>query len=316
MLAVGGELKNTFCLAARPVRLGEPARRRHGEPRDAARLRALGRASSRDADPASRPSWSPPTPHPGYLDAGWAQRARGGRSRDARRAAPPRPRRRGDGRARPAARRPGHRGRLRRHRLRRPTARSGAARCCSPTTTGSRRSPTCAPCRCPAATRPSASPCRIALAHLRAAGIELAPTTSPPVAACPDARAAGCCARQLGAGHRLRADDEHGPAVRRRRLAARASATRSATRRRRRSSSRAGAGDQDRRAAYRLDLLATGRRSLDPTPARAGRRRRRPRAGSRPALIGRAVPRRGGRGLVPRPLARRAATPRASTRWR
>ena len=63
VLAVGGELKNTFCLGVDRARLHEPAPRRHGEPRDA---RAPSSASSRSSNGSTRshPRSSPSMPTP------------------------------------------------------------------------------------------------------------------------------------------------------------------------------------------------------------------------------------------------------------
>ena len=88
--------EHVLCRVGRP-RLGEPAHRRHGEPRDARRVRGHRSNASRRCTP-SPPTWSPPTPTPATCRRSGRERA-GGRPR-ARGAAPPRARRRRDGRTR------------------------------------------------------------------------------------------------------------------------------------------------------------------------------------------------------------------------
>ena len=167
-LAVGGDLKNTFCL---------------GEGRHAWLSAHIGDMD----DLATLRAFDAPRAHLSALTGVAPGRARGrpaprlplhragprGTRRDAPAAhgpAPPRAHRRGDGRARAGRRRAGDRRRLRRHRVRRRRrglGRRGPARRLRRLHAGPRTWPTC---RCPAATPACAGPYRMALAHLRAAG--------------------------------------------------------------------------------------------------------------------------------------------------
>ncbi len=69
LLAVGGDLKNAFCLASRPDRVDEPAPRRHGQRRDARGVRAIRRAVpfdvSRRPESCSSPTCTPATSRAG-----------------------------------------------------------------------------------------------------------------------------------------------------------------------------------------------------------------------------------------------------------
>ena len=198
-LAVGADLKNTFCLGRGPLRLA--VSQHVGDMDDLATLRGVRRAPSgtSSSSPASRPAALVADRAPGYRSAALGPRAR----------------RRPPGRARCSTttptspsvmaehglgrRRPVHRRRLRRHRLRRPTARSGAARCWSPTTRRSAASATSATCRWPAATPACAAP----------TGWRW-PTCAPPASrgtttcrrsrACPRRRARACSRHQLDTG--------------------------------------------------------------------------------------------------------------------
>ena len=151
-LAVGAELKSTFCVA----RGGEAFLSPHLGDLDTelayARVPRRHRAVPRDARRASRDDRPRPPPRVPLDEVG----ARAGRASARRRAAPPRPRRRVPGRARRD--RPGARARLRRHRATAPTGRSGAASCCAATSPASSASRSSSPCRCRAARRRSASP--------------------------------------------------------------------------------------------------------------------------------------------------------------
>ena len=159
-------------------------------------------------------------------------------------------------------RRAGDRRRLRRHRLRRPTARSGAARSCSPTTRRSAGVAHLGYVPLPGGDASVRRPYRMALAHLRAAGVDVGrrPARGAPPAPTTER---GVLAHQLEHRARLRADLQHGPALRRGRPRWPASATRV---------------DYEAQAAIELEALARGR-STAPAPyalrRRAASRRRR-----------------------------------------
>ena len=129
-----------------------------------------------------------------------------------------------------------------------------------------------ATCRCPAATPPSRNPYRMALAHLRAAGMRVGPTTCRCVRACP-ADERGLLARQLERGLRLRPDLQHGPALRRGLLAGRHLPPRRVRGPgRRRTGGRRPRRGRRRRRGTRFGAAGAGdrhRSSLDPAPVLA-----------------------------------------------
>ena len=151
LLAVGAELKSTFCVArgARRVPLAPPRRPRHRSSRTAPSA-PTSSSTSTMLDVAAGDDRARPPPRVPRDEVG----ARAGR-RARRRPAPPRARRGLPRRARRAG--PGARARLRRHRATAPTARSGAASCCAATSRRSSGSPGSSRCRSPAARRRSAS---------------------------------------------------------------------------------------------------------------------------------------------------------------
>ena len=128
-------------------------------------------------------------------------------------AAPPRAHRRGDGRARVWTASSRCSASPSTEPDTAPTARSGAARCCSPTTRATSAWLTCGTCRWPAATSSVLRPYRMALSHLWAAGVAWDPRPAAGRGV-PGRRATRPGApAQTGPG--LRADVEHGQAVRR-----------------------------------------------------------------------------------------------------
>ena len=207
------DLKNTCALADGPVRLAQPAHRRHGRPRHPRRVRRRPSGTSSSSPAYGRSRWSADR-HPGYRST------RVGRARTP----PGRPVRAVQHHHAHVAsvmaehghrrRRAGHRRRLRRHRLRRRRrglGRRGADRRLQGVPAGRRTSATC---RCPAATRACCGPYRMALAHLRAAGVPWdgdlppvrglpagrarragAPARAPASAACRPPAWAGCSTR-------------------------------------------------------------------------------------------------------------------------
>ena len=139
----GADLKNTCCLAEGRLRLA--VSQHIGDMDDLATLRGLRpRPAHLRADHRVRPGVLAADRHPGYRSTALGPRAR----RDppaARGAAPPRPHRLGDGRARPRGATTGDRHRLRRDRLRRRRCglgRRGAGRRLQAATPGWRTWPT------------------------------------------------------------------------------------------------------------------------------------------------------------------------------
>ena len=181
-LAVGGDLKNTFCLAeGRLAWMSGHV----GDMDDLATLAAFASAERHlelltgVAPDGSRPTGTRPTARAaGPLDA--RRRPPGGRG-----AAPPRPRRLDDGRARPRARTT----RCSASRSTAPatatTARSGAASSCWPTTRRTTRLAHLAYVALPGGDAGVRNPCRMALSHLRAAGLDW-DERLPSVRACDD----------------------------------------------------------------------------------------------------------------------------------
>ena len=154
MLAMGGEIKNTFCLASGRRCLGEPAHRRHGQPRDPGCLRAFDPAVRRHVP--GRPRQVAADAHPGYQTRRWAEdhassRGRRWSSITMRTSRPSWPST-GCPRASRSSASPSTAPATA------PTAPSGAARSSLPATTGSSDPRTCATSRCPGATPRSASP--------------------------------------------------------------------------------------------------------------------------------------------------------------
>ena len=214
MLAVGADLKNTCAVGRGPLRLGQPAHRGPGRPAPPSRRstrteRHLRDAHRRPARPVGRPTRTPATG------------PRGGPARSpgpgAHGAAPPRPRGLRDGRAR-AGPRAGHRVRLRRHRLRRPTAQCGAASSWSATTRRAAARRTSAMCRWRAATPACAAPTGW---RSRTCGPPASTGTRPARGRRLPRHRAGRARPPARHRVRLRADLEHGPALRRGVLAGR-----------------------------------------------------------------------------------------------
>ena len=219
LLAAGGELKNTFCLAAgRDAWMSQHI----GDMGSVETLAAFERSTRQFARhvPRSSPERVAADCTPGYQTRRWAEDTR----REQRRwcwsstTTPTSPRSWPSTACPPGERVIGFA--FDGTGLRARTGPSGAARSSSPATTGSSGPPTCATCRCPGGDATIRKPYRAALAHLWAAGIDWAPDLAP-VRAAPAAEL-HVLRRQLERGVRCVADVEHGPAVRRRQLAARA----------------------------------------------------------------------------------------------
>ena len=282
-LAVGADLKNTFCLAeGRYAWLSQHV----GDMDDLATLHAFAAPPSAAGDAHRRPTralWSADR-HPGYRSTALG----------ARRTPAARPRRRVQHHhAHIAAVMAEHgldgadagaRGRLRRHRLRhrrRGLGRRGAGRRLRRLRP---RRPPAATCRCPAAT-PACAPVPDGAVPPAGAPACRGTTALPPRRAPARRRSARCCGTSSTPG-RLRADVEHGPAVRRGRVAGRRPAGRG----------------YEAQAAIELEGLARDARS---EPGRADAYRL-PRDGDRAAVARR--PGSGGargRGGHPRRRARR-----------
>ena len=226
-LAVGGELKNTFCLASgndafMSQHIGDMGSLETWAAFERSTRQLAGLYGIRAAQLAA-------DAHPGYQTKRWAEdavaAARWPRSSTttptSRRSWPstacPRP---AASSASPSTGRGSER-----------TAPSGVVRSWWPATHGFERVGHLATCRCPVGTPPSVEPCRAALAHLWAAGIDWAEDL-PPVGRSPAPRS-GRCSDASSKRDRVRADVEHGTALRRGELAARPAARGDATRRRR-----------------------------------------------------------------------------------
>ena len=155
VLACGAHLKNAFCLASGDEAMLGP---HVGDLENLETLRSFeavggaARALPPGSAGAPRPRPPPATTSPPATRGSAPPRGHPGR----RRPAPPRPRRRGHGRARASTgrcwRSPGTAP------ASAPTARPGAASCCWPAATASSGWPPSGPCRSPAATAPCGSP--------------------------------------------------------------------------------------------------------------------------------------------------------------